>query len=411
MEADPQTALVVNAPPKMTLASRSFPALMLKIVRHLVIAAALSTLAPPTLAAQEKPVTLRDDSVMIRLVDAELRAAVQALGRYLDRPVVFGAMSNARITLETPQPVPGAQVVNLLRGLLESQNFELVADSGLYRVRSRDVPDSFGSALPRSPRGSPAPGNIRLFVIRLRHARASDVAATVNALYGRASALGELGGQPPTLSEELQQNQVLPFGDAGPQGGVAGIGRAALSGEITIVPDSRTNSLLIRASPNDFALIRAAVDQIDVRPLQVLIEVVIAEVRRDRALAFGVGAELPPVRIPGATDRDVSASTAGIGLGDFALEVVNLGGVDLDVTLRAAATRGDVTILSRPVLFTANNEQAQILVGSQCPFVQVQRGIGRAHGPAEGRDPGRNSLSLENSDPGRPLRPGEPAGD
>ena len=43
------------------------------------------------------------------------------------------------------------------------------------------------------------------------------------------------------------------------------------------------------------------------------------------------------------------------------------------MVLRAAAERGDATILSRPVLLAANNEEAEINVGSQRPFVQVAR--------------------------------------
>jgi general secretion pathway protein D len=51
------------------------------------------------------------------------------------------------------------------------------------------------------------------------------------------------------------------------------------------------------------------------------------------------------------------------------------GSVDLTATLSAAATRGDVSILSRPVLLAANNENAEIMVGSQRPFTQVQRAL------------------------------------
>jgi len=40
-----------------------------------------------------------------------------------------------------------------------------------------------------------------------------------------------------------------------------------------------------------------------------------------------------------------------------------------------SASQGDVTILSRPVVLAANNESAEILVGSQRPFVQVQRAL------------------------------------
>jgi general secretion pathway protein D len=218
-------------------------------------------------------------------------------------------------------------------------------------------------------------GSLQLYVIRLRHARAADVAATVNALYGRASALAELGGRPPTLSGELRDQRIPPQ-QAVPEAvaGVAGV-VATLSGEVTIVPDAGTNSLMIRASQRDFELIQAAVQELDVRPLQVLIEVIIVEVRKDRGFTFGVSAVLPTTAIPGTDNATVSASTTGIGLGDFVLTLMNLGGVDVDATLRAAAARGDVSILSRPIVLAANNELAEILVGSQRPFIQVSRSL------------------------------------
>jgi general secretion pathway protein D len=53
--------------------------------------------------------------------------------------------------------------------------------------------------------------------------------------------------------------------------------------------------------------------------------------------------------------------------------VVGIGGVDVHATLRAAASRGDATIVSRPVVIATNNERAEITVGSQRPFVQVAR--------------------------------------
>jgi general secretion pathway protein D len=55
--------------------------------------------------------------------------------------------------------------------------------------------------------------------------------------------------------------------------------------------------------------------------------------------------------------------------------VLGLGGVDLDAALRIAAGRGDVTILSRPLVIAVNNQEAEIVVGSQRPFVQVSRSL------------------------------------
>ena len=317
---------------------------------------------------------MRNDSVTIRLVDVDVRAAIQALARHIDRPVIFGAAgAGQRVTLETPQPVPRGQVIDLLRGVLQAQGLELVADSlaRAYRVEPREQARALAAPTPTPPTPQPPPA---LFVIRLRHARAADVAATVNALFGRASALGEPGAEP-TLTEQLRENRVPPAGTERPQAGVIPGRVAQLTGEVTIVPDPGTNSLLIRASQEDFELIQAAVREVDVRPLQVLIEVLIVEVRKDRSFSFGVDASLPTSKVRGTTNTTVSAQTAGIGLGDFALRIMDLGGVDLDVTLRAAASRGDVSILSRPIVLAANNEVADILVGSQRPFVQVQRAL------------------------------------
>jgi len=332
---------------------------------------------PCTGAAQTDTVALRGDSVVVHLIDVDLRAAVQVLGRYLDRPVVIGNVAGTRVTFETPQPVPRADMVRLLRGVLASQNIDLVADSsGIYRLTPREQPRP---ATPAVSAGIPqyAQGPVQLFVIHLKHARAADVAATVNALYGRASALGELPGQPPTLARSLEGQQVppgLPPPNVAPPGATGGAGRnATLTGEITIIPDPRANSLLIRATAADFDLINTAVEEIDVRPLQVMIEVLIAEVRKDRQLDFGVGVNVPPSTVRGTQNVTIEGSTSGPGLGDFVLKVMGLGGMEATATLQAAASRGDATIVSRPVLLAANNEEAEINVGSQRPFVQVAR--------------------------------------
>jgi general secretion pathway protein D len=325
---------------------------------------------------QDSLTTARGDSVTVRLVDVDLRAAVQALARYMDRPVIFSGAAGNRVTLETPRPVPRREVPRLLRGLLDSQGMDLVDDTvgGTYRLRTRDATRP---TLPPQFSGGGGAQAIELFVIHLRHAKASEVAATVNALYGRASALGEIGQRvEPPLSRGLTQNQVPPAGMPPlPQTVPGAAGQAAsLSGETTIVPDARANSLLIRASRSDFALIQAAVTELDVRPLQVLIEVVIAEVRRDRSLDFGVDlttSEHDLSRSPGGPTID--ATNVSQSLGDFVVKITNIGRAHIDATLRAAAARGDIAILSRPVLLAANNERAVINVGTQRPFVQVAR--------------------------------------
>jgi type II secretory pathway component GspD/PulD (secretin) len=109
-----------------------------------------------------------------------------------------------------------------------------------------------------------------------------------------------------------------------------------------------------------------------------MIEVLIAEVRRDKNLSFGVDVDLGQTTVSkgaGTTATGTMSGAGNPGLGDFALRVMGIGGINLDATLRAVAGRGTVSVVSRPVVLTANNQEAEIVVGSQRPFVQVSRSL------------------------------------
>jgi general secretion pathway protein D len=183
--------------------------------------------------------------------------------------------------------------------------------------------------------------------------------------------------QAPTLADQLRANQVPPVDEPALPQSLPGVaGRAAtLSGELTIVPDAHANSLLIRAPRADFELIQAAVQQIDVRPPQVLIEVLIVEARRDRGFALGLQSSVADQHVAGTQNTTVGGdfTPGNTGLGDFTLRLMGAGGYDLNATIGAAVSRGDVKIVSRPIVLTANDEQAEVVVGSQRPFVQVSR--------------------------------------
>jgi general secretion pathway protein D len=133
-----------------------------------------------------------------------------------------------------------------------------------------------------------------------------------------------------------------------------------------------TNTLLIRATPGDWAIVEQAVQALDLRPLQVVIEVVIAEVRRTDALDAGVS--FTAVRETpggfGVVDLPPAATTPADAL---TVEVGRFGSIDIEATLAALAVDGEVRILSRPVVLAQNNQEARILVGSQQPFVQFSQ--------------------------------------
>lgn len=335
---------------------------------------------PVDAPAQETAARAAADSITIRLINTELRAAVQVLGQYLELPVLFSGPPGGPVTLETPRPIPRSDVLRLLRGLVESQNFQFVHDStaGLYRVmpRAQAAQGPQGSGVSTPPPGMRVSAGVDLFVLPLQHARAVDVASTINALYGRSAPGAEAASQVPTLSDDLRANLLPPSGAAPPAQRPVNGARAggSLSGEITIVADQRGNNLLVRANAVDIALVRSVVEALDVRPLQVLIEVLIAEVRKDRSLGISVDGKLEPTTI-GKSGATMEGAFGDVGLGDFALRVMGIGGYDLESTLRLASARGEVKILTRPIVLATNNQVAEIVVGSQRPFIQVQRAL------------------------------------
>jgi general secretion pathway protein D len=314
------------------------------------------------------------DSLSVRLRDVPLRNVVEVLSPYLSRPVVITGPAGPAVTLETPSPVPRADIERLLRGILQANGFTLEADTVARLFRVAPQASSPPSTAARSL-GAGAATELQLFVIPLQHARAGDVASTINALYGRGGGpMAELA-RSSTLSEELRGNLVPPVGADGASPSTVGSGGSGrLSGELVIVADPRANSLLVRATSADLDLIQSVVRALDVRPLQVMIEVLIAEVRRDRSVGVNVEAELSPTDV-GKSGAQLEAALGEAGLGDFALRVMGVGGLDLAATLRLASGRGTVRILTRPVVLATNNQSAEIVVGSQRPFVQVSRAL------------------------------------
>lgn len=337
-----------------------------------VVAGLLGVYSPSRLAAQDtSSVRVTNDSVAVHFVETDLRAVIEALGHYLPKPVLVGQLQPVRVSLETPGPVDRFTLVALLKGLVQSQNLDFTEDSVFFRITNRlavQPSQVFGPS-------ARADSAVQLFVIRLKHAHASDVAATVNMLFGGSGEFsGSSGLSSGTLSDELRRNVVPPAGAPSQPTAQPSSRPAILSGPVTIVPDEITNSLLIRSSQQDFQVLQQAVDQLDIRPLQVLIEVLIVEARRDRTFSLGADFFVPPQ----ATDKSggtVDVTSSGGGLGDLVVNLLHLGHAQVDATLRAAASKGDVQIMSRPILLASNNTEARILVGEQRPFVQVSRSL------------------------------------
>lgn len=165
-------------------------------------------------------------------------------------------------------------------------------------------------------------------------------------------------------------------------GGGAGATNLAFT-DINIVADDGTNSLMVFATPEDFQTIQPLIQSIDLRPLQVLLEVTIAQVERSNDLNVGLSGVTTKTKTTGTgaqakTTVDTTAILPGAASArDFIAQIVGgKGAVNYAVALNALQTRGDVRVLSLPIIVAQNNKQAVLNVGSRVPFVSVTQSSG-----------------------------------
>jgi general secretion pathway protein D len=217
----------------------------------------------------------------------------------------------------------------------------------------------------------------RLYVYPVKHSTADDLAGLLETLF---DAQGEReedfeteedltgpGSYPVTLSLEPREGDAEPIvaddtlvSDSGDDG--ESVEPAAAKIRIVPVPDS--NSLLIFATPSQYASIELALEELDTPPLQVLIEVTIMDVQLSGDLAYGVQWFLE--------HGDDSSGGAAI-IGDaltfpqtFSYAGVRDGG-DVRAILGLLSAEGKVEVLSTPSLLVRNNNSASIRVGNQQP--------------------------------------------
>lgn len=323
----------------------------------------------------QEPVVQTPAGVQLDFQNVELRLVIAALAEAAGISVVYGDLPLQHVTVRTGDPIPLDQVPGLLRSVVEANGLVMVEEGHVVRIDAAQGANP--GVMPVAP---DVPSSARgLYVYRLLHARAPSMAQTIGALFG-LSGNGSASAGGATLRESRTTSIppfVVPSNGAGasPQGPVQmRVLPGEVAGAVQIVADESTNSLLVRASQEDWSVIAQAMQALDLRPLQVLIEVVILEVRRDREHEVGLSVgRIDSLSAP-ISDR-VDAVLRGSTNGDFAVTARDLGGLGVDASLSLLAASGNVRILSRPVILAQNNQEARILVGTERPFIQVFRSL------------------------------------
>ncbi|MGH8263559.1 MAG: type II secretion system secretin GspD [Steroidobacterales bacterium] len=175
------------------------------------------------------------------------------------------------------------------------------------------------------------------------------------------------------------------------QGGAAPSASAANADRsVTLWADPETNALVITAPPKAMKSLMSIIDKLDIRRLQVQIEAIIVDMTVDHSAEFGVnwvvdgskdnnvvGGFISPIggqsiftlaqafNDPSTLTSAPNGTTIGIGrLKDT--------GVNFAAILRALRSDSNTNIISTPNILVLDNQEAQIKVAQEVPFVTGQ---------------------------------------
>lgn len=143
--------------------------------------------------------------------------------------------------------------------------------------------------------------------------------------------------------------------------------KVANVGEVKIIADEPNNSIIIVATAQDYDVILPIIEQLDMMPLQVLIDATVVQVNLTDKLQYGIAWYLnngKPTTLIGAAIPIATAATAAAATGGLSM-FYDAGSVK--ALLHAEATLNNINVISSPSLMVLNNQKAKINVGQQVP--------------------------------------------
>lgn len=268
-----------------------------------------------------------------------------------------------------------------------------------------------------------ATGNLDVEVITLSHATAKDIIAVIEPLLKR----GSTGATAPGVqfASDERSNSILMTGSAehrkdvrqlisnldrplqgtgntkvvylnyieateiktvleGLTGTIADEQKSAAvtTDNISIEVSETTNALVITAPPSVLATIERVIAELDIRRSQVLIEAIIVEVTdsftRDLEVLWATNSVTDGAARAGVTSANLASTTTTGAISSespqsaFLQSGLNWGffrNGSIRTLLRAIETDSNSNVLSKPSIITLDNEDAEVLVGSNVPFV------------------------------------------
>lgn len=219
-------------------------------------------------------------------------------------------------------------------------------------------------------------GGASINVYLLQNALAEELATTLN---------NALGQQPQQRQQGRQGGpgqQAMPTPPPGPLGE-----GTSLEGQVRIIGDKATNSLLVMASGRDFVAIKRVIKDLDLPRRQIFIEALILEVQLSKGLNIGTSSHggiptddgslvLGGVQTPDLKSLNLTTLVSATGLiggliGEPLTNSQTFLGTSIPsygILFQALATQDNTNILSAPHVIAIDNEKAEFSVGNNIPY-------------------------------------------
>jgi general secretion pathway protein D len=231
-------------------------------------------------------------------------------------------------------------------------------------------------------------GGSRFYVYQVRNGKAENLAQLVGDLFAsrrtttsaptlapgarpteiRSTPFGQTQPSPQTTTTTVTPPAAASFQIPGASG--------TTSGEVRVIADKDTNSLLILASPSDYEVIESALRKLDVVPRQVLVEVALVEVALQDAATLGLGWFINARNNttgqlgPGLPATPGAANPGPLNPGNLQLIQRTASG-DIRAVLNMFGSDNKAKVLASPQVMVLDNQKAQIKIGDRIS-VQTQ---------------------------------------
>jgi general secretion pathway protein D len=243
-------------------------------------------------------------------------------------------------------------------------------------------------------------GGQRVFFYFAENTKAKDLAATLDAIFGRGSGSSSSTSsttsttRPTTTgSPGLPSQSSIAGSRTPPPGSTGSTGRGpsfledggSLASETRFIPDEVTNSIIVTTYPRVWTEVEGIIKKLDRMPRQVLIEVLAAEVTLDDSTRLGLQWAIQHGRFSASLTNPPGAATLPAKPPDlippFGTVMGALSGFNFFTfaageflaAINALATDNKVNVLSSPSIMTAENKKAVINVSRSVPILTSQQ--------------------------------------